>query len=518
MSVFNRLGAGGSVAAGAAVAIILGLLGLVGYDQLNRTPEVATDAKSSDGDAVTVEVSAEVSAEIVAEDAADAKSEVAEAIADAPAAPTFDIVRIDAEGNALIAGTAPAGALVRVLIDGVEAASTVANAAGEFVAIFVAGVSGDPRIVSLEVALEDGTTLASADSVIVQPAAPVVAAADPIAPEAEETAPEVVAVAEPAVDDNPPVVEVAEAAAETASPVVEAAPVETTVATSTADANTAKADEETATIETAEAVQAEVATETTAAAADADVTDTAVAEAEPDVAETAAPTVDAPVTAMPDNEVAEAPKTDSATVDPTPEVVAEAPAAMETAPEQVAPTVILAGSDGMRVLQSGGAEPNAQIVIDTISYDTEGDVALAGRGAGGEYVRVYLDNRPIKTTQISVDGQWEAPLPEVDTGVYTLRVDQVDSDGNVTARTETPFLREEPADLAALEGQPETPAEGATRIARITVQPGNTLWGIARANLGEGVLYVRLFEANKDRIRDPDLIYPGQIFTIPEPQ
>ncbi|MFN4172801.1 MAG: LysM peptidoglycan-binding domain-containing protein [Pseudorhodobacter sp.] len=50
----------------------------------------------------------------------------------------------------------------------------------------------------------------------------------------------------------------------------------------------------------------------------------------------------------------------------------------------------------------------------------------------------------------------------------------------------------------------------------VTVQPGFTLWAIARDQLGEGILYVQVFEANRDRIRNPDLIYPGQVFAIPE--
>ncbi|QLQ19118.1 MAG: LysM peptidoglycan-binding domain-containing protein [Exiguobacterium profundum] len=49
----------------------------------------------------------------------------------------------------------------------------------------------------------------------------------------------------------------------------------------------------------------------------------------------------------------------------------------------------------------------------------------------------------------------------------------------------------------------------------ITVQPGQSLWKIARQNYGEGILYVQLFDANKAQIKDPDLIYPGQVFTIP---
>ena len=49
------------------------------------------------------------------------------------------------------------------------------------------------------------------------------------------------------------------------------------------------------------------------------------------------------------------------------------------------------------------------------------------------------------------------------------------------------------------------------------MQPGFSLWRIARENYGDGFLYVKVFEANKDQIRDPDLIYPGQIFTLPDP-
>ena len=53
-------------------------------------------------------------------------------------------------------------------------------------------------------------------------------------------------------------------------------------------------------------------------------------------------------------------------------------------------------------------------------------------------------------------------------------------------------------------------------VRAVTVQPGNTLWAIARDAYGDGILYVRVFEANRGLIRDPDLIYPGQIFTVPE--
>ena len=60
------------------------------------------------------------------------------------------------------------------------------------------------------------------------------------------------------------------------------------------------------------------------------------------------------------------------------------------------------------------------------------------------------------------------------------------------------------------------PVPAATASVTVTVQPGYTLWGIAQESYGDGVLYVQLFEANRDLIKDPDLIYPGQVFSLPE--
>ena len=128
-------------------------------------------------------------------------------------------------------------------------------------------------------------------------------------------------------------------------------------------------------------------------------------------------------------------------------------------------------------------------------------------------MRVYLNNRPLVDAEIGEGGQWRTELPDVDTGTYTLRVDELDSEGSVVSRAETPFRREAVEAIQALDTAPRTEL---APVSLITVQPGNTLWGIAREKYGEGLLYVRVFEANNDRIRNPDLIYPGQIFTVPD--
>ena len=69
-----------------------------------------------------------------------------------------------------------------------------------------------------------------------------------------------------------------------------------------------------------------------------------------------------------------------------------------------------------------------------------------------------------------------------------------------------------PATLAP--GADPAPDASAAPIT-VTVQPGFTLWAIAKQNFGNGVMYVQVFEANKDKIKDPDLIYPGQVLSVP---
>jgi nucleoid-associated protein YgaU len=82
--------------------------------------------------------------------------------------------------------------------------------------------------------------------------------------------------------------------------------------------------------------------------------------------------------------------------------------------------------------------------------------------------------------------------------------DEQSSDG------ETVATEAQPADTASVLRTP-------SQTFRVrTVQPGSTLWAIAKESYGAGIEYFKVFEANKERIRDPDLIYPGQVFEIPD--
>jgi nucleoid-associated protein YgaU len=168
---------------------------------------------------------------------------------------------------------------------------------------------------------------------------------------------------------------------------------------------------------------------------------------------------------------------------------AAAPGATQPPPTDAEPSGIASGA----------------LVLDTVDYDDKGQVIIGGRGTVGATVQLYLDNDLIGATTVDSGGRWQVtPTASVAPRLHTLRVDQVGSDGRVVARVESPFLR------AALV---ELPADQA-----FIVQPGNSLWRIARRSYGEGPRYTVIYQANRSQIRDPDLIYPGQVFAIPQTQ
>jgi nucleoid-associated protein YgaU len=186
----------------------------------------------------------------------------------------------------------------------------------------------------------------------------------------------------------------------------------------------------------------------------------------------------------------------------------------EQAAEAAAPAIVVAGADGLRVLQDGDAASQAGAdsvtQLDAISYDALGALTLAGRGPAATTLRVILDGREIQTGQTDASGQWSLDLSDVAPGTYDLRIEHLDASGQVVGQFETPFRREDPARIR------DNPMLADPSSSVIAVQRGFTLWGIAEANFGSGFLYVQIFEENRGAIRDPDLIYPGQIFALPD--
>jgi nucleoid-associated protein YgaU len=183
---------------------------------------------------------------------------------------------------------------------------------------------------------------------------------------------------------------------------------------------------------------------------------------------------------------------------------AGAPEVLQAPAPGAAPAQAPSGAAETLAALPAGPLPPGLVSIDVVDYDRAGNVNLSGRSRASATVQIYLNDRLLGRAEASADGRWTlVPERPVEPGVYTVRADQVGGGGRVEARAEIPLqVQTPPADLAP--GQ------------SVVVQPGNSLWRLARRAYGRGVMFTLIYEANRSQIRDPDLIYPGQIFAIPE--
>jgi hypothetical protein len=188
-------------------------------------------------------------------------------------------------------------------------------------------------------------------------------------------------------------------------------------------------------------------------------------------------------------------------------VVVVVPGAMEDA--DVSPdapvAVLLPNAAAPRLMQGAVPARDGRLGLDIVDYDEQGGMRFAGTAPAGRTVRVYVDQHHAGDATADGTGRWTLrPEPVPEPGRHSLRIDQIGPQGRVAARLELPFQRDAGSNPALAEG-------------RMVVQPGHNLWRIARATYGRGIRYTVIHRANSDQIRDPALIYPGQIFMLPTP-
>ena len=469
-----------------AAAVVVGVLAVVGAVVAITRPDGASE-KAPEAAALVAPLSGTSASEGAAVGSTAAVTEAATKPLEGESAvtvaatpdPAFDVVRVDAEGNATIAGRAVPGAQVALLLDGAEVAEAKADGSGAFALLVTLPPSETPRALSLRAMGADGVARVSVEDAIVAPfAGPTVAAVSGAAGDA------------------------------------------------TGDATGAAA---------------------AAAGSDAGAAGQATAEAAASgqvSAEAAAPAI---LMADPAGVKVQGGVVESLVLD------------------------VIGYSDSGAVQLSGrapvraGAEAFARIYLDNgavadvkIGPDGAWQAELAEIAAGIYTLRVdEVDAVGKVLSRVETPFRREAPealaalmaskaaaetatatvadtvttaeaTAAAATGTATATASQTAT--NSAAAEATPLVSQEAtenaaqaaaqaASQAASQGAQQASAEGAgsaARVKAVTVQPGNTLWAIARERYGSGTLYVRLFEANKDAIRNPDLIYPGQVFEIPE--
>jgi hypothetical protein len=189
-------------------------------------------------------------------------------------------------------------------------------------------------------------------------------------------------------------------------------------------------------------------------------------------------------------------------------VVPQPPAAGATTPKEETLVVIAPSAGAATLVQppsAAGVPKSGDLVISTVDYDDRGNATISGQAAPGTTVRAYVDDKIVAEGIAGPDGRWRlTPANPIDQGKHTLRVDRLAKDGKPVARLELPFERV------------AVPPASAGDRKRLFVVRGDNLWNIARAHYGEGWHHTKIFNANKEQIRDPDLIYPGQVFSLPK--
>jgi nucleoid-associated protein YgaU len=181
-----------------------------------------------------------------------------------------------------------------------------------------------------------------------------------------------------------------------------------------------------------------------------------------------------------------------AMVVPEPAAPASPPLAVLDQPG-VAPRLLLGPPGG----QAG------KLALVSVDYDDHGALRFAGTAPTGTTVRVFVDDHAAGDAVADSQGRWMlSPDANITPGQHRLRLDQLDAGGRVASRIALPFLREQLT--AAQLGEN-----------RVLVQPGESLWRIARNNYGSGVRYTVIYQANQTQIRDPGKIYPGEALNLP---
>jgi nucleoid-associated protein YgaU len=157
-----------------------------------------------------------------------------------------------------------------------------------------------------------------------------------------------------------------------------------------------------------------------------------------------------------------------------------------------------------RILQRAEATAAAGgLSLDAAEFDASGRLLLSGHAEPGARLNLYAGNQLLGTAAADATGKWSAVAPHPQSsGALELRIDQMASDGSVAHRVAQAFA------------PPPLSTEGGRY--RYLVKHGNNLWWIARQVYGEGVRYTAIYGANRDHIRDPNLIYPGQLFKLPK--
>ena len=146
----------------------------------------------------------------------------------------------------------------------------------------------------------------------------------------------------------------------------------------------------------------------------------------------------------------------------------------------------------------------AALAPSAIVWRDASSILISGTSRGGIRVTVNDAKGQFGEALVLADGAWQvAGSLDMDIAVSQLRFLLFDDVNQIIARYDLPVKAR---DLA--KGQDGSPL--------VVVNKGDMLWRIAYQQMGKGVRYVDIVRRNKQDIINPDLIYPKQIFAVPQ--
>ncbi len=195
------------------------------------------------------------------------------------------------------------------------------------------------------------------------------------------------------------------------------------------------------------------------------------------------------------------------------------------------PTRILSDAPKAVPDLSAPTPSTAELTIRLVEAEAQGKFFASGTASPGAKILLYLNNAFVAAVTAGPDSGWSLKIEKgMKPGQYLVRADSVDATGKVIARAEAPFAYPV-ADLAGaqIHPPPEPPAIGPAlspavkatadavvkELGTAVVERGDSLWRISRKIYGRGTRYTQIYQANVAQIRNPKLIYPGQIFVVP---
>jgi nucleoid-associated protein YgaU len=188
-----------------------------------------------------------------------------------------------------------------------------------------------------------------------------------------------------------------------------------------------------------------------------------------------------------------------------------------------APPVAAAETPAQPPVAEEPKPPEPEVGVAAVEAETNGALYIAGTATEPGPVRVYVDDELVGEATPTEGGTWLIETErEMPPGEYRIRADQIEEgSGKVIVRAEVPFERE--IEVAVLKQSNESADPGGAEVSgsvagpmSVIIKRGDNLWRISREMYGHGVRYSTIYQANKDQIRNPNRIYPGQVFMLPQ--